>query len=98
MKDPVEYQVLGGDGQEYGPVAAKQIRAWIADGRLEPKSPVKPTGARDWIFLESLPEFARALQSQKPPPVSARRKWPLAILLFLLAGFLIVALKKFYHP
>ena len=65
-----EYKVMGEDGQEYGPVSAAQIRRWIADGRLERKSPVKVTDSRDWVFLESLQEFADAFQPPMPLPPS----------------------------
>lgn len=54
-----DYIVMGEDGKEYGPVTAAEIREWVADGRLEKKSPVKPGGAKDWLFLGDLPEFAR---------------------------------------
>ena len=72
-----QYQVLGGDGREYGPVYDDQIRQWIAEGRLESKSPVKPPDAKDWVFLETLPEFAEALQAfetPEPPPPGAPGK------------------------
>lgn len=65
---PPEYTVMGGDGKEYGAIGAAQIREWIAEGRLEKKSPVKPPGAPDWLFLGSLPEFADAFT----PPAAAR--------------------------
>lgn len=63
---------MGGDGQEYGPVDAEQVKIWIREQRLEKKSPVMVDGARDWVFLESLPEFSEAFASQftgAPPPV-----------------------------
>jgi hypothetical protein len=58
MKAPTEYTVMGEDGNEYGPAQSKQIRQWIAEGRLEKKTPVKPSDARDWVFLGDVPEFA----------------------------------------
>ncbi len=47
-----DYMVLGGDGREYGPVSVEQIRRWIAEDRMEKKTPVKPPGAKDWVFLD----------------------------------------------
>ena len=35
-----EYKVMGEDGHEYGPVSAEQIRQWVAERRLERKSPI----------------------------------------------------------
>jgi hypothetical protein len=94
-----EYKVMGEDGQEYGPVAAEQIHKWITEQRLERKSPVKPAGSRDWVFLESLPEFASAFHSPTPPPKRQRRKWPVAAGIVVLAtGLILLVLKKFKHP
>jgi len=65
------YKILGSDGNEYGPVSAEQVRKWIAENRVEKKTPVIPEGAPDWVFLESLPEFAAAFapHSSHPPPL-----------------------------
>jgi hypothetical protein len=93
-----EYKVMGEDGQEYGPVAAEQIHKWIAEERLERKSPVKPADLRDWVFLESLPEFAGAFQPPTPPPKRRRRKWPVAAgIIILAAGLILLVVKKFKH-
>ncbi|MGA3284706.1 MAG: GYF domain-containing protein [Verrucomicrobiota bacterium] len=59
------YKILGSDGNEYGPVSAEQIKQWIAENRVEKKTPVIPEGGADWVFLFSLPEFAAAFA---PPP------------------------------
>ena len=94
-----EYKAMGEDGHEYGPVAAEQIRAWVLEQRLERKSPVLPPDSKDWVFLESLPEFADLFRPPVPPP--ARRfnpKWLLVLAVVLLAGMILVALKKFHHP
>ncbi|MGD0743681.1 MAG: GYF domain-containing protein [Verrucomicrobiota bacterium] len=69
------YKVLGSDGNEYGPVSAGQVKEWIAENRVEKKTPVIPEGGTDWVFLDSLPEFAAAFapaSSGRPPiPSSA---------------------------
>jgi len=61
------YKILGSDGNEYGPVSAEQITKWIAESRVEKKTPVKPEGAPDWVFLQSLPEFTAAFAPPAPP-------------------------------
>ena len=94
------YQVIGGDGREYGPVYDDQIRQWIAEGRLESKSPVKPPDAKDWVFLGTLPEFAEALQAfEMSDPSRARQaNWRLAIVLVVLAVMVVLVLRKLvYH-
>jgi hypothetical protein len=92
-----EYKVMGEDGQEYGPVSADQIHKWIAEERLERKTPVKPADSRDWVFLESLPEFSAAFLPPAPPPPRQRRKWPIVILIVLVSGLILLALGKFIH-
>ena len=76
-----EDKVMGGDGQEYGQIHAGQIRQWFAEGRLEKKSPVIPPGAKDWVFLESLPEFADLFQ-----PPAPKKQIPLPWKLVIVAG------------
>jgi len=93
-----DYKVMGEDGQEYGPVSDDQIRKWIAEARLERKSPIKPVDSREWVFLESLPEFADAFQPPPAPtPKPLERKWSLVLLIAIVAGILLVALKKYNH-
>jgi len=62
------YKILGSDGNEYGPVSVEQVKKWIAENRVEKKTPVIPDGALDWVFLESLPEFAGAFEPPAPRP------------------------------
>lgn len=64
------YKIIGGDGKEYGPVTADQLRQWVADGRANAHSQVRPEGAADWQSLGSLPELA-ALFSAPPASIGA---------------------------
>lgn len=52
------YYIIGGDGKEYGPVSADQIRQWLAEGRLNAQSQVRTDGAAQWTSLGSVPELA----------------------------------------
>ncbi len=61
------YKIIGNDGKTYGPVAANQIREWIAQGRVENRTAVLGDGATEWTFLGLLPEFAPLISG--PPPV-----------------------------
>jgi hypothetical protein len=61
------YKIVGNDGKVYGPVNAEKIREWLAQGRVESRTPVLPEGAAEWTIVGLLPEFARADGS--PPPV-----------------------------
>jgi uncharacterized RDD family membrane protein YckC len=52
------FTIIGGDGKEYGPVTADQIRAWITAGRANLDTKAKPVGTEDWRRLGDFPEFA----------------------------------------
>jgi hypothetical protein len=98
-----EYQVMGEDGQEYGPVSAEQIRQWFMEQRLERKTPIKAPDGKDWVFLESLPEFADLFQLADLSVKRQPRKWPrvllvVVILIVLAAGLTVLALKILNHP
>ena len=55
------YRVKGGDGVEYGPASADQIRQWLRDGRLNSQSLIAAVGTEEWRPLGSYPELI-------PPP------------------------------
>lgn len=65
------YHIIGGDGQEYGPVSADQIRQWIAEGRLSAQSQIREETSTEWRELTSLPEFAGARPVAAPPRTPA---------------------------
>ena len=69
---PPMYFLIGGDGKEYGPKAAVEVREWIAEGRLNAQSQIKPQGETEWVQLGSLLEFAADLN----PPAAARAPLP----------------------
>ena len=96
------YKILGSDGNEYGPLSADKIKQWIADERVEKKTPVLPDGAKDWVFLSSLPEFAEAFVAQEKWSGAAGKRRRIAIYLGLLllavtAGVVIFVLKNAKH-
>jgi uncharacterized membrane protein len=51
------YTIIGGDGKEYGPVPAEQIRAWIAAGRASLGTRAREMGAEEWKALGEFPAF-----------------------------------------
>jgi hypothetical protein len=70
------YRIIGADGRQYGPVPAEQIRQWIAEGRVESRTPVFTDGAKDWTFVGLVPEFANCFPAAPPamaPPFRARK-------------------------
>jgi hypothetical protein len=63
------YRIVGIDGKIYGPATAGQIRRWLAENRVESRTPVFVDGAAEWTFLGLLPEFANCFPMT--PPVDA---------------------------
>jgi len=55
------FKMIGGDGREYGPVTADQLREWVLDHRADARTMVRGENTADWVPLGSLPEFAAAL-------------------------------------
>src|SRR5260221_7032267 len=71
------YRIIGADGKEYGPVSAEIVRQWIAQGRANAQSRIRPEEAADWKCLSELPEFAADLLARSgtpvlPPPATAQ--------------------------
>lgn len=65
------YKIIGEDGKEYGPTTIEQLRQWIAEGRVESRTPVFVEGAKEWNFVGLLPEFAGSFgASVTPPPIA----------------------------
>lgn len=71
------YMMIGGDGNEYGPVPEEQLRDWIREGRANGQTKIRPDDGSvdDWRPLGSFPEFASELSpppgSGTPPPLMA---------------------------
>lgn len=63
------YTIIGGDGKEYGPVTAEQVRNWIAAGRANRETKVKAEGSEEWKQVADIPELASpAPQAAAPAP------------------------------
>jgi hypothetical protein len=64
------YKIIGADGKEYGPVAAGQLRQWVAEGRANAQTPALAPGAQEWRPLGALAEFAGLFVPFSPPVIS----------------------------
>jgi len=62
------YKIIGGDGQQYGPVTADELRQWIAEGRLNAQSLVQIEGGSEWKPLGGITDFVNALNPIAAPP------------------------------
>ncbi|HXQ81321.1 MAG TPA: GYF domain-containing protein [Opitutaceae bacterium] len=65
------YTIIGGDGKEYGPVTADQVREWIAGGRANPETKVKALGTDEWKRIADIPELSGSGGAGAAPPVTA---------------------------
>ena len=61
------YKIIGADQREYGPVAADQIRKWIAEGRADRQTRIMSDDGAGWKRLDELSEFAEAMAAKYPP-------------------------------
>lgn len=61
------YTVLGGDGKQYGPVTAEQLRGWARDGRVAGDTQIWRSDSPAWVAASALPE----LGLPAPVPVAA---------------------------
>ena len=67
------YKIIGADGQQYGPVSAEELRAWIAAGRANAHTMTQAEGSPDWKPLANYPEFSGVanMPPYAPPLVQA---------------------------
>jgi hypothetical protein len=73
------YTIIGADGREYGPVSLDQLHQWIAEGRANSQTKVRPEGATDWKPISEISELSTVLPVQPasvpsgPAPYSTAR-------------------------
>ncbi len=60
------FTIIGGDGKEYGPVPANQLREWIAAGRANLDTKAKIAGSEEFRRLGDYTEFGAR---PTPPPL-----------------------------
>ena len=69
------FKIIGGDGRQYGPVSADQIRQWIAEGRANAQTLAQAEGSVEWKPLGQYAEFAwpatSPVAASTPPPPAA---------------------------
>jgi hypothetical protein len=62
------FKIIGGDGKEYGPVSADDLRQWMAQGRANAATKARRDGTEGWKTLGEFPEFAPATGTIGGPP------------------------------
>jgi len=71
------YTIIGGDGQEYGPVAPGQIKSWLAAGRANLETKAKLLGTDEWRRLGDFAELGGSA-SGVPPTIGGAGPAPSA--------------------
>ncbi|HEX4997685.1 MAG TPA: DUF4190 domain-containing protein [Terriglobia bacterium] len=66
------YRVLGGDGKEYGPAPAEQIKQWIADGRVDARSLARSENSSEWKPIGEFPDLAAPPSLTGPAPTDGK--------------------------
>jgi hypothetical protein len=70
------YKVLGGDGREYGPATADEVRQWLTQGRLHYQSLVQNVAESAWRPLHTFPELIPPPHTQAASPAVLPRSRP----------------------
>ena len=65
------FTIIGGDGKEYGPVPANQLRDWIAAGRANLDTQAKAAGSEEWRRVGDYVEFGAPALVAPPLPGDA---------------------------
>jgi uncharacterized membrane protein len=60
------YTIIGGDGKEYGPVSAEQVRGWLAGGRANLDTKIKTAGSEEWKTVADFPEIVGGAVTPSP--------------------------------
>ena len=64
------FTIIGGDGKEYGPATAEQLRGWINAGRANLETKAKLAGETEFRRLGDFPEFGGPATPAEPPPLT----------------------------
>jgi hypothetical protein len=59
----------GGDGREYGPVSAEQLRQWALEGRANAQTQVRTVDGVGFVAFGSVPELTAQMTITAPTPV-----------------------------
>ncbi|HTD66083.1 MAG TPA: DUF4339 domain-containing protein, partial [Candidatus Limnocylindria bacterium] len=71
------YRIIGGDGKEYGPVSADEVRRWIGERRLQLSSLIRVEDTAEWKPLSLFPEFSSAFAFVSAPAPFAMAATPM---------------------
>jgi GYF domain 2 len=64
------YTIIGGDGKEYGPVTADQVRSWIAGGRANMETKARAAGTDEWRRIGDFGELSGSVAAGAGAPAT----------------------------
>jgi hypothetical protein len=68
----IEYTIIGGDGEEYGPASRKDLARWIVTGKANHLTLVRTDQKSAWTAIQEIPELANLLEKQLKKPRKVR--------------------------
>lgn len=63
------YKIIGDDKRQYGPISGEKLLLWLAEERIDGKTPVQIEGMGEWRPLELLGELVKRGPIPIPPPL-----------------------------
>ena len=68
----IEYTIIGGDGEEYGPASRKDLARWIKTGKANHLTLARTDQGSAWTAIQEIPELANLLKKQLEKPRKVR--------------------------
>ena len=82
-----QYEMIGGDGEQYGPFTIQQLQDNFSQGRANAQTQIRETGSDGWMPLGQLLNLSEQKQASKPLGVAVLRDQPLDVRLALSGGW-----------
>ena len=64
----LSYQIKAADGQTYGPASVTELKAWIAEGRVDGDMSVCRSDSEQWLPARDFAELGLGSPAAPPPP------------------------------
>ena len=82
-----QYEMIGGDGEQYGPFTIQQLQDNFSQGRANAQTQIRETGSDGWMPLGQLLNLSEQKQASKPLGVAVLSDHPLDVSLALSSGW-----------
>jgi uncharacterized membrane protein len=82
-----QYEMIGGDGEQYGPFTIQQLQDNLSHGRANAQTQIRETGSEGWLPLGQLLNLSEQGQAHKPLGAAVLSDQPLDISLALSSGW-----------